>query len=154
MLRTQLCSKIAAKYKATSATKIISVSHCHPSPWLVVKESDNTTRRDKKRRMTGWLECVISCLVAMHGYLARLDGVDIELLRPSSFGFLEPNVVAMSDSIRISPGLLNCSPSESDLLTLALNVTNDVVGSYRISSDHFRKTMSSKRVIGGNMSQH
>jgi len=71
--------------------------------------------------------CVISCLVAVHGYLARLDGVDIELLRRSSFGFLEPNVVAMSDSIRISPGLLNCSPSESDLLTLALNVTNNAV---------------------------
>jgi len=56
--------------------------------------------------MTGWLECVISCLVAVHGYLARQDGVDIELFRRSSFGFLEPNVVAMSDSNRISPGLL------------------------------------------------
>jgi len=83
--------------------------------------------------MTGWLECVISCLVAVHDYLARLDGVDIELLRRSSFGFLEPNFVAMSDSIRIRPGLLNCSPSESDLLTLALNVTNDAVGSYRVN---------------------
>jgi len=66
--------------------------------------------------MTGWLECVISCLIAMHGYLARLDGVDIQLLRRSSFGFLEPN-----------------SPSESDLLTLALKVTNDAVGSYRVN---------------------
>jgi len=76
---------------------------------------------------------VISCLVAVHGYLARLDGVDIELLGRSSFGVLEPNVVAMSDSIRISPGLLNCSPSESDQLTLALKVTNDAVGSYRVN---------------------
>jgi len=40
--------------------------------------------------MIGWLECVISCLIAVHSYLARLDGVDIELLRRSSFGFLEP----------------------------------------------------------------
>jgi len=90
MLRTQLCSMIAAKYNATSPTKFISVTHCHPSPWLVVKQSDITARRDKKRRITGWLECVISCLIAAHGYLARLHGVDIELLRRSSFGFLEP----------------------------------------------------------------
>jgi len=106
MRRTQLCSKIAAKYKATSAIIFISVSRCHPSPWLVVKQSDITARRDEQRRITVWLECVISCLVAVHGYLARLHGVSIELLRRSSFGFLEPNVVAMSDSNRISPGLL------------------------------------------------
>jgi len=71
--------------QCSSATKFISLSHCRPSPWLVVKQSDNT-RRDEKRRMTGWLECVISCLVAVHGYLARLHGLDIELLGRSSFG--------------------------------------------------------------------
>jgi len=76
---------------------------------------------------------VIRCLLAVHGDLARLHGVDIELLRRSSFGFLEPIAVAMPDSIRISPGLLNCSPSESDLLTLALKVTIDAVGSYRVN---------------------
>jgi len=93
--------------------------------------------------------CVISCLVAVHGYLARLDGVDIELLRRSSFGFLEPNVVAMSDSIRISPGLLNCSPSESDLLTLSMShVTSMLVIRKDKSGQHVNSGTGLRKCYG------
>jgi len=74
---------------------------------IVMEDVDSTCFRTKEEYTR-----TLAAAIEVHGYLARLDGVDIELLRRSSFGFLELIVVAMSDSVRISPGLLNCSPSE------------------------------------------
>jgi hypothetical protein len=107
-----ICNHVAAKcdFGDTGAIKV-GFYNRYPCVMVLIKEQS-------------WTEIAISYFTALVNYKAQWSGLDIELLRRSSFGFLTPTIAPCDESMRISIGVVPLA--YADILVECLNILNKV----------------------------
>lgn len=107
--RHNMCRYIVDKLKPDNTAIKINFFNDYPCIMVFI-ESPHVNLIEKidakKEVMLGWVEILISFFVGMVNYAAQEKGIDIELVRRSSFGFLSPTIAPCGQSFRLSLGLI------------------------------------------------
>lgn len=103
--RHTICQYIGRKI-ASKPTSHIKAGFYHNYPCVMVKINETPWKKLSVGTEEAWTELLISFVVALVNYHAHEKGLNIELIRRPSFGFLTPTVAPCGPSIRINVGII------------------------------------------------
>lgn len=105
--RGKICSAIVKKFPVTSSDAIkVGFYYSYPCLLVYLKKPSWAADVTNKGPIKAWTEVVISYFVGLVNYTAHQHGLDVELVRRSSFGFLTPTIAPCEQSFRINVGIV------------------------------------------------
>lgn len=99
--------------------------NAYPCVMVLIKKPGNAPQKVSVKALNAWVEVIISFLVGLINYKAQEIGLDVEMIRRSSFSFLRPTIAPCDQSIRISVGII---PKDyAEIVISCLTILNETL---------------------------